>query len=271
MSYLTASTCSAAGAARLAADLGYAWTGLRLLPNTTGGTFQPLLGDAASLRELLAVLRDTGTGVLDIEIIRIGPDFSAAAYTALFEAGAALGAQAVLVAGDDPDLDRLSESYARLCEAMAPSGLNAELEFMPWTAVPHARAALDVVRRAGTPANAGILVDALHVDRSNTSLEDLRALPRGLLHYAQICDAPGAAQWGRPFTNEEMIHTAREARLPPGEGNIDLLSIFAALPADIVVSVEVPHAQRLPATGQRLWAQQMLHDTEALLGRRAAA
>jgi sugar phosphate isomerase/epimerase len=140
----------------------------------------------------------------------------------LLEAGAALAAKAVLVAGDDTDVARLTDSYARLCEAMAAFGMSADLEFMPWTAVPDAKAALRIVDGAGRPGNAGILVDALHVSRSGTTLDDLRAIPRALLHYAQICDAPTREQIGRPFTVEEMIHTARCERLLPGEGGIDL-------------------------------------------------
>lgn len=258
LAYLTSHTCTASGAARLAADLGYGMFGLRLLSNTPGGAFQSLLDDAAELRELQAVLRDTGVGVLDLEIVRIGPEFRVSHYQRLLDLGARLGALAVLVAGDDTDRIRLAESYAALCDAMAPSGLTADLEFMPWTGVPNASAALDVVRRAGSPANAGILVDALHVARSTTSLDDLRALPRPLLHYAQICDAPGASPGGQALTTVELIHTAREARLPPGEGDIDLQAIFDALPQDIVVSVEVPHAQRMPVVGQPGWARQML-------------
>ena len=265
LAYLTASTCSASGAARLAAELGYGWTGLRLLPNTPGGAFQSLLDDPAEQRELNAVLRDTGIGVLDLEIVRIGPTFSARDYQQLFDIGATLGARAVLVACDDTDRARLADSYAELCDAMAPTGMSADLEFMPWTGVPNARAALDVVRRANMPANAGILVDALHVARSATSLTDLLSLPPALLHYAQICDAPAASPDAQPFTTEEMIHTAREARLPPGEGGIALQPLFAALPSDIVVSVEVPHAQRLPAAGQQAWAQQMLQASRAVL------
>ncbi|CAN5645721.1 sugar phosphate isomerase/epimerase [soil metagenome] len=264
LAYLTSSTCTAIGAVQLAAELGYVGVGLRLLPNTPGGACQALLDNPAAQREVKAVLRDTGVCVLDLEIIRIGPDFDPAHYAPLLDMGAALGAQAVLVAGDDTDRARLADAYGRLCEAMMPTGMTADLEFMPWTGVPHARAALDVVERAGRPSNAGILIDALHVDRSDTSLEDLRSVPRELLHYAQICDAPGAARVGRPFTTEEMIHTAREARLPPGEGDIDLQALFAALPADLPVSVEVPHAVRLPLVGQRQWAQDMLSAARAL-------
>ena len=265
LAYLTSWTCTPAEALRLAADLGYGFVGLRLLPNQPGEQQQFLIGEASALREAQAVQRDTGVGVFDLEIIRIGPAFDLDSYRPLLEAGAALQARAVLVAGDDRDEARLADNYARLCALMQPYGLTADLEFMPWTAVPDARAALRVVDAAGRPANAGILCDALHFGRSSTSLDDIRALPPQLLHYAQICDATTAAQHGRPFSTEELIHTARCERLLPGEGGIDIAGLFNALPTTLPVSVEVVHLARMQALGPREWARQALAASRQLL------
>lgn len=265
LAYLSSNLCTPPQAVRLAAELGYAHVGLRLLPNGPGGPQQHLIDQPEVLRETQAALRDTGVGIFDLEIIRIAEGFDPRSYLPLLEAGAALKAKAVLVAGDDCDEARLTEGYARLCELMAPYGMTADLEFMPWTAVPDAKAALRIVTAAGRPANAGILVDALHVARSTTTLDELRAIPRELLHYAQICDAPTSAQIGRPFTVEEMIHTARCARLMPGEGGIDLKALFAALPQDLPVSVEVVHLERMAQTGQTAWARQALAASRAIL------
>lgn len=267
LAYLTAYTLTPPEAIRVAAQLGYADVGLRIQPNAPGAPQQHLIGQPEVLRETLAAQKHTGVGVFDIEIIRIGEGFDVDAYQPLLDAGTALGARAVLVACDDTDLVRLADSYARLCERAGKAGLTADLEFMPWTAVPDANAALALVTAAGMPAAAGILVDALHVDRSATTLADIRALPRHLLHYAQICDAPTRAQHGRDFSTEEMIHTARQARLLPGEGGIDLRALFDALPAGLPISVEVPHELRLPQVGQTEWARQALAASRALLAR----
>lgn len=261
LAYLTAANLTPPQMLAAAAQLGYGHVGLRLRPNAPGAPYQPLLGDAAILRETLAVQRDTGVGVFDIEIVRIDAAFDPQAYLPMFEAAAALQARAVLVAGDDTDLARLADNYARLCAVLQPYGMTADLEFMPWTAVPHAQAALRTVQAAGSPVNAGILVDALHVARSHTTLDDLRALPPGLLHYAQICDAPA----GKDFTVEQMVHTARCERLLPGEGGIDPARIFAALPADVPVSVEVPHQVRVAQVGDVEWARQALAASRRLL------
>ena len=261
LAYLTAANLTPPQMLAAAAQLGYGHVGLRLRPNAPGAPYQPLLGDAAILRETLAVQRDTGVGVFDIEIVRIDAAFDPQAYLPMFEAAAALRARAVLVAGDDTDLARLADNYARLCAVLQPYGMTADLEFMPWTAVPHAQAALRTVRAAGSPSNAGILVDALHVARSHTTLDDLRALPPALLHYAQICDAEA----GTHFSTEAMVHTARCERLLPGEGTIDVQSLFDALPADLPVSVEVVHFERMAQMGQRAWAQHCLASSRAFL------
>jgi len=250
LAYLSSHRCRPSQAVRVAAQAGYAHVGLRPWPNAAGAPQQFLLDRPDELRETLAAQRDTGVGVFDLEIIRLDQDFDPHRWDALYDVGAALKAKAILVAGDDTDEARLTANYARLCEVMAPYGMTADLEFMPWTAVPDARAALRIVNNAGRPANAGILVDALHFGRSHTTLDDIRAIPRSLLHYAQLCDAEA----GTHFTTEQMIHTARCERLLPGEGTIDLAGLMAALPADLPISVEVVHFGRERDADPQSWA-----------------
>ena len=254
LAYLSSHRCTPAEAIGVAARTGYHFVGLRLWPNAPGAPQQHLLGQAQALRETLAAQRDTGVGVFDLEIIRIGEQFDPHTWDALYDAGAALKAKAILVAGDDANEDRLTENYARLCEVMQPFGMSADLEFMPWTEVKDAKSALRIVQNAGMPANAGILVDALHFGRSTTTLEDIRAIPRELLHYAQICDA----QAGLNFTTEKMVHTARCERLLPGDGSIDVQGLFDALPGDLPVSVEVVNFSREAQTSVQDWAAECL-------------
>jgi sugar phosphate isomerase/epimerase len=266
LAYLTSCHLSPSDVFRVGAELGYHAVGFRFLPNMPGGPQQHLIGKPELLRETLAVQRDTGLQVVDLEIIRIGENFDAAQFDPLFEIGAALKAKAVLVAGDDTNEERLATSYARLCERMRPYHLTADLEFMPWTALDCVSTALRVIDRAGQPANAGILTDALHFGRSATTLADVRNMPRHLLHYAQICDAKA----GHNFTTEEMIHTARSERLLAGEGDIDVKGLFAALPPDLPVSVEVIHNERmarlgLDYAGQKEWARICLDNAVATL------
>jgi sugar phosphate isomerase/epimerase len=260
LAYLTAASLAPPDAVRLAAELGYRDVGLRLLPAAPGGGSQPLHTDKALLRETLAALADTGTGVFDLEIIRLAPGFRRSDYGAFLETGQRLGARAVLVAGDDPDEARLTRSFGGLCDAAAAHGLTCDLEFMPWTAVKSLSDARRVVTAAARP-NGRVLVDALHFARSASTVPELAACPPPLLGYAQICDAPAAT----PPDEAGLIFAARHERLLPGEGGIDLESLFAALPAALPVSVEVPHDRRIAELGVREWARQALAASRAML------
>jgi hypothetical protein len=55
--------------------------------------------------------------------------------------------------------------------------------------VPDLATAGRIVEKAGM-ANAGVLVDGLHFDRSASSIGDIAAMPAGRFHYWQLCDGP---------------------------------------------------------------------------------
>lgn len=224
----------------VAAQAGYDFAGLRLLPAAPGGPAYNLMDDAAMLRETLARIQDTGVGVFDLEIVRINDAFQPDAYEAFFETGAKLGGKAILVGVDDEDEQRRAQNYARFCELAAPFGLRPNIEFMPWTAVKNLKAAYSMLQQAGEPDNGGILIDALHFGRSATTFDDVRALPRKWMQYAQMCDAPAIEN----PTLEDFIHAGRVERLLPGEGGIDVQGLWNCLPADLPVSIELPTVSR---------------------------
>jgi sugar phosphate isomerase/epimerase len=260
LAYLTTAPLLPPDAITLAAKLGYQHVGLRILPASPGGEFSPLMEDKALLRETLVRLADTGVTVFDVEIIRLNQAFKVTQAHRFLETCAALGARAILVAGDDPDEARLIASYVAFCDAAAPYGLTADLEFMPWTQVADCKAARRILESADRP-NGRILVDSLHAARSATSLADLAALPRKMLSYAQICDAPAEG----PSTTEGLIHTARCARFLPGTGGIDLRAMFNALPADLPVSIELPNDELKPVMGVEEWSRQALAAARSVL------
>ena len=82
----------------------------------------------------------------------------------------------------------------------------------------------------------GILIDALHVQRCGTDWGSWRAVDPGLLSYLQLCDAPlvpAACRrcCGRPGCGDrDAVLEARAARLLPGEGELPLSELLAALP-----------------------------------------
>jgi sugar phosphate isomerase/epimerase len=261
LAYLTA-PMAPPDALALAGKIGYQAIGVRIAPALPGGDFSPLAADLAMLRETIHRMADTGVRVFDVEIARIGPQFDLDFFASFLETAAVLRARAVLVAGDDPDEARLTDSFAGLCRAAAPCGITANLEFMPWTAVKDAKTALRIVINANEP-NGRVLVDALHAARSTTTLEEIARLPRQLLGYAQLCDAPADI----PTTNDAMIHTARCARLLPGDGGIDLVRLVQALPEDLPFSLEIPNAKWLAGIGPEEWARRALAATHRIVAR----
>ncbi|MDO5604005.1 MAG: TIM barrel protein [Paracoccus sp. (in: a-proteobacteria)] len=249
LAFLTLFDLGPVGAVHAAAAAGFDMVGLRILPAAPGAEPDyPLLNDDALLRQVRAAMRETGVTAGDVEIIRLRPENDWDLFARFVDRCHALGARHMLVAGDDGDTARITANFARLCDLAAPAGLSADLEFMPWTAVPDLKSAHAIAGAAGRD-NGGVLIDALHADRSATTLDDIRALPAARINYVQFCDA------AVPYdpSDEGLIRVARNARLFPGEGGIDLVGLARAIPAGVTISVEVPNraiAARIDAVGR---------------------
>jgi sugar phosphate isomerase/epimerase len=84
----------------------------------------------------------------------------------------------------------------------------------------------------------------LHFSRSRVPLADLGAVPREWFNFVHLCDATAAI----PTSTEELTRQAREERLYPGEGAIDLSGILQRIP-NVVCSIEAPHAARVKELG----------------------
>jgi sugar phosphate isomerase/epimerase len=225
-----------------AAAAGFDACNLRLSPAREGEQQHPMIGDTPMLRETLRRLNDTGLKVLDIEVVWLKPDTVAVGYEGVFATAARLEAKHMIVAGGDPSLDRAAANFAAVCETARPYGLTMVLEFMIWSEIKTLQTALEILKKSVQP-NAGILVDALHADRSGLDLRALRSVDPALLPYMQICDAPAASP-----PPDRIIHEARFDRLPPGEGGLALVPLLGALPQRIDISVETPE---IGAAGQQ--------------------
>ncbi|GAB2656918.1 sugar phosphate isomerase/epimerase [Gordonia jinhuaensis] len=247
----------------LAERHGFDMIGIRMSPTAPGAIAYPLHRDRAALKEFRHRLADSEVVVFDVEVIKLDEDFDLADYAPLLETAAELGARAALVNGYDHDRSRMADSYAAVATACASYGLVASLEFMPWSTVPDASSAMAIVTDADGPARS-ILVDPIHVDRSQTTLADLTSIPRDWMTYAQICD--GARP--KPTDMDEITRQAHEARLPTGEGGIDLDGILSTLPEAIPVSVELPNDERRKAMGTGPWLDHLLATTKETLARR---
>jgi sugar phosphate isomerase/epimerase len=249
--------------AALAARAGLATIGLRTMAASPGGIEYPLRSatEQAAMRRRVA---DTGVTVLYIELISLSETTDLAACAAMLAAGAAIGAQRVVAAGDSRDVAVVADRMARVCELARPYAIAVDLEFMPFRGVRSFADAHAVVTRAAQP-NGHILIDALHVFRSTSDLAAIRAADRALLGTFQICDAPA-----QPPPDAELVVEARTRRLMPGHGGLDLHALIDALPADIPYGLEVPLAGQYPdlPPGDRLALQ--VRETRKFLEQRSA-
>lgn len=243
----------------VAARTGYSHVGLRLIPATEEEHHFALVADADLRRQTLRRLRDTGIGVLDVEILRLKPHTRCSDFETVLEVGAEFGAREVLVAGNDPDEARLTDNFGELCDRARAYGLRPHLEFMPWTNVADLAQAVRIVRQAGRD-NGGVLVDAFHFNRSGSRLDELQQVEPSWLGYAQLCDVAGP----RPHDMAEILRQARNERRFPGDGDCDLPGLLRCLPANVPLSLEIPTRQVKDPT-QR--AQMAIDKAWALLKR----
>jgi sugar phosphate isomerase/epimerase len=223
---------------------GYPYASLRITRVTSAEPLYDLGRDRALMRETKARIAGTGVRVLDVELFRMDPSLEPEQFTAELYATAELGAQHVICQLPDPDRARAVDRFARLCDLAKPLGLFVSLEFPHWTETGTLSEAARVVR-AVQKDNAGILVDMLHMGRSKSRIDELRVLPREWFRFVHVCDADARC----PETMDAIIHTARDERLFPGEGTIDVAGILAALPQGIPYSLEIPRQTLTRAVG----------------------
>lgn len=243
-----------------AADAGFSHVGIRLLPATPTEPRYDLAGDTPLLREVERRLADTGVEVLDVEIFRMKPETRVADYEAAIATAARLGASELLVAGNDPDEARLTDSFAAFCELAGRYGLGAGLEFMPWTDAKDLTQAARIVERSGRD-NAGVLIDPFHLSRSRSRIADIASIPPSRLRFMQFCDVPVEI----PPSMGEILAEARAERLFPGEGGLDLLGLLRAVPRDLPLSIEVPTQALARTVGATERARRALAATRRVL------
>jgi sugar phosphate isomerase/epimerase len=244
----------------VAARTGYRYVSLRLTRVTPDEPLYDLAHDRLLMKETKARLHAAGLKVLDIELFRMDPSLEPESFIPVLEATAELGARQIIAQLPDPDRERATARFARLCDLAKPLGIFVSLEFPHWTDTGNLAAAAKVVR-AVDKDNAGILVDTLHFARSNSSLEELAKLPSSWFRFAHVCDAAKEL----PPTNEGIIRTARAERLFPGEGGIDVRGILRHLPSNIPYSLEIPRLTMTKAVGPEEVARLALRVTRSHL------
>lgn len=223
-------TVDAAAAAQFGA------VGLRICGRRPGDPFAtPLVGHPAAASALRRRAEDQGVRISNVSAYQFYPEVTWDDIAPVIETTVLLGAGIVVVNGFHPDEAAFVQIFSRYCAAAKDAGLRVALEFLPYSAVRNLNAALRIVEASGSPS-AGLLLDALHLERSGGSPSDLTAIDPARIVFAQLCDAMRSQ---RPRSDEALMHEARLARLPAGEGELPLYDFLDALPTGLEIEYEV--------------------------------
>lgn len=255
LAHLTVLGCAPHEMVYMAARIGYDFVSLRLIPMGVPGESILNPADKQSIRKTRTALRETGMGLLDIELARIVSDVEPEQYLPAFETGAELGARHIISSAwtnDRTDRNFLVERYAKICELASPFNMTVDLEFPTFSRLATLTEAADIVRAADCE-NRGILLDTLYFHFSGISLDELSGLPQEWFHFLHISDTVPKI----PATREGKIHIARDDRRYVGEGCIDFKSILNHFP-DIPLSIELPNTERTKALGYEGHAKRCL-------------
>lgn len=192
-----------------------------------------LRDDPALRRDMIAVMRDREVSISLGEglLVREGGDVrDLQSDLDLFRE---LGVGRINTVSMDPDLARTFDEFGILTELAAARGMEVTTELSPSLTVADLPTALAAIRHVGRP-DFKLLIDTMHFVRSGSGAKDIAALDPDLIGYVQICDAPIKPRFESYF--EESMYE----RMVPGEGELGLREIVAALPHDRVYAIEVP-------------------------------
>lgn len=184
-------------------------------------------------------LADTGIGVIDVEVLWLRDGATLDEHKAILDVGLELGAANALCVSSDPDHGRTADWLAQLCRHVEGTPLRINLEF-GWFSAVHDLAEAKAIVEKVDHERAAILIDPIHVDRSQTPVAQIASLDPSLISYAQFCDAlaerPDVHDW------DAVIADAVDLRQQMGEGALDLDAIYRALPDDLPLSIELRSA-----------------------------
>lgn len=218
-----------------AAAAGFGHCGIRLVSPDTGNHMNGIVEDRRARRDLVRRCAERGVAVLDIEAVWLRPASDVSALHPALEAAAELGARHILTVAHDHERSRLVDNLGRLADVAAQFGLKVPLEFITYTAVPDLATAWRLVQEVDRD-NVAVLIDTLQFFRAGADFAGLADIPADRVPYVQICD--GRAE--SPHGEEALRQEARTDRLCPGEGDLDVVRLIAALPPQVPLSVEAP-------------------------------
>lgn len=223
-----------------AAAAGFDGAGIRICGRFVGdGSFQNVIEDRPEIMRLRAMTQDLGVTISNISAFQFYPGLTRDHLKTVVETADGLGADTLVVNCFMQDRGEGLSLFAAYDELARDAGMNIALEFLPYSAVRDLADARAFIRESGASVSR-LLIDALHLERSGGSVEDIAALDGSELAFWQICDARKRSN--EAISNEQLMQEARTARLPLGKGDLPLIALLRNLPAGMEIEYEVADA-----------------------------
>ena len=250
LAYLTIPGTDPVTQIKIAKEAGYDSVSLRTISMHLPGEPEFNLQDKELFDSVRTALREYDMPLMDIELARIRPDLDFDEFRPAFEKSAELGATDVLGSVWSRDRSWYTDAAGKVADMAKEFGLCYNIEFLPWAGVRSLQEDITLVDDLGRD-NVFIMVDTLHAGRAGVTADELRRTPSRYFRFMHLCDGP-AGKNGDPvlddIKDELMLFTAREGRMYPGEGVMDIAGMVSALPG-LPLSIELPNLAEMSVRG----------------------
>ncbi len=232
LEFLTAAELDAPAFVSLAAKHGFQRISLLVNPMPPYQDFD-LLGDTAARRETRSRCEALGVSVDMIEAFNIEAGTDPRAFLPALESGASLGNRTINLLPRDDDEAQVRDCFAACCELADRFGFGVVTELSRRATLKTIPQAIRFFGSIGRP-DVRVLLDTLHFFRYGGRVEDVRE-HCDWIGRIQLCDGPAE------MPLEGQLAEARQHRLVPGDGELPLRELLAALPTGITIGIEVPN------------------------------
>jgi sugar phosphate isomerase/epimerase len=218
----------------LTADLGCRYISIALVGRPLESLGYPafsLKDDLRLRRDLRTALDDSGVSISLGEGMVIFPESEVTELAADLDVMAELGVAQINTLSFDKDRNRTFDQLAALTELAAARGISTTVEMAPGLTVGDLATVLAAVDHC---RGLRVTVDTMHWGRSGYGAAELRELGAEHIGYLQLSDTT------RTPRMTSYLKEARYERMAPGDGELPLAEMLDAVPAEVVVGLEIP-------------------------------
>lgn len=265
LAYLTIPGTDPVSQIRIAKEAGYDSVSLRTIPMHLPGEPEFLPDkDPALFEAIKKALKEYDMPLMDIELARVRKDLDINEYRSAFATAAELGATDVLGSIWTRDRAWYTDIAGKVADMAKEYGLCYNIEFLPWAGVRSLQEDITLIDDLGRD-NVFVMVDTLHAGRAGVTADELARTPAKYFRFIHLCDGPAGPDGDPVLDNikdELMLFTAREGRLYPGEGVMDIAGMIKAMP-EIPLSIELPNLKEMSVRGAAGHAARCLETAKA--------